>query len=203
MGSMRPRISISKKTLNAINKKVCYSLDVGCMRIYKKSQALLMIFDEIKYEIIAAKLRISKDTIRCWLNDFILRGMKCFIYKTSLGRPSKLTKSQKKELKEVITDSPEATGYNSRCWGSLMIQHYIEKHYEVLYSTKYLAEFSKSIGLSFQKAAFVSGHLDEEKRIEWVNETWPKIKKIAKQKNGHILFGDEVSFPQWGSLSYI
>jgi hypothetical protein len=35
-----------------------------------------------------------------------------------------------------------------------------------------------------------------------LKKTWPEIKELAKTKNAYILFGDEASFPQWGSLSY-
>ena len=59
----------------------------------------------------------------------------------------------------------------------------------------------KQIGLSYQKAAFVSDHLDEEKRKEWCEQRWPAIIKEAKEKKAIILFCDEVSFAQWGSLS--
>ena len=58
------------------------------------------------------------------------------------------------------------------------------------------------MGFSYQKAAFVSDHKDREKRKEWIAETWPEIKKLAAKKNAYILFGDEASFPQWGSLTY-
>ena len=38
--------------------------------------------------------------------------------------------------------------------------------------------------------------------ILWLEETWPKIVKLAAEKHALILFGDEVGFAQWGSLSY-
>ena len=58
------------------------------------------------------------------------------------------------------------------------------------------------MGFSYQKAKFVSDHKDPEKRKEWLEKTWPEIIKLADEKNAHILFGDEASFPQWGSLTY-
>ncbi len=35
-----------------------------------------------------------------------------------------------------------------------------------------------------------------------MNQTWPEIEKMAQEKGAMILFGDEASFAQWGSLSY-
>jgi len=58
------------------------------------------------------------------------------------------------------------------------------------------------MGFSYQKARFVSDHKDPEKRMEWLEKTWPEIIKHAERKHAAILFGDEASFPQWGTLTY-
>ena len=47
----------------------------------------------------------------------------------------------------------------------------------------------------------MSDHLDAAKRLAWLMEKWPAILRAAKQRNGLILFEDEVSFAQWDSLS--
>ena len=49
-----------------------------------------------------------------------------------------------------------------------MIQDYIQKTFGVFYSTHYISELLKNIGFSFQKAKFVSDHLDKGKREEWL-----------------------------------
>jgi len=49
---------------------------------------------------------------------------------------------------------------------------------------------------------FESDHLDEKLREEWLKNTWPEILALSRKENALILFGDEVSFPQWGSLSH-
>jgi transposase len=60
----------------------------------------------------------------------------------------------------------------------------------------------KTLGFSFQKARFVSDHLNEAARRVWLEQTWPAIVRLAQQRRAMILFGDEASFAQWGSLSY-
>jgi transposase len=54
----------------------------------------------------------------------------------------------------------------------------------------------------YQKARFVSAHLDEATRREWRAHTWPTVLWKARQRKALLLFGDEASFAQWGSLSY-
>lgn len=199
---MSPRILATKKTLRKIQKKVHHALDIGDVRLYKKSKGIFMILSGVKYNLICSELNVSEDTLRRWRNDFLIRGLNSLTFKTSPGRPQKLTKSQIQELFNAIKQGPEACGYISACWRTPLIQDLILEKFGVFFSAKYLAQFLKNIGLTFQKAKFASGHLDEEKRQEWISKTWPKIQQLANKKNAHILFGDEASFPQWGSLSY-
>ena len=65
----------------------------------------------------------------------------------------------------------------------------------------YIAQLLKNLGFSYQKAAFVSDHLDEDKRNVWCTTTWPQLVRLAKERRAMLLFGDEASFPQWGTLT--
>jgi transposase len=58
------------------------------------------------------------------------------------------------------------------------------------------------LGFSFQKARFVSDHLDAVQRAAWLAYTWPAWRAQAAAAGGLLLFGDEASFAQWGSLGY-
>jgi len=73
------------------------------------------------------------------------------------------------------------------------------------YNPRYLSTLLAKLGLSYQKARFVSDPQDEEgykqARREWVEESWPAILKQAQERGAVILFADEVFFALWGSLS--
>jgi hypothetical protein len=83
-----------------------------------------------------------------------------------------------------------------------MIQKLIDDRFGVFYNVFDSAQWLKNLGLSFQKAACISEHLDEEKRQAWRTTTWPQILRRAKERKALLLFGDEASFPQWGTLTY-
>jgi transposase len=83
-----------------------------------------------------------------------------------------------------------------------MIQDLIQRHFGVAYHPLSIATLLKNLGFSYQKARFVSDHLNEAKRLEWRHTRWPKILRQAKQRKALLLFGDEASCAQWGSLSY-
>lgn len=83
-----------------------------------------------------------------------------------------------------------------------MIQDLIFSKFKVFYAVFYIAELLRNMGFSFQEARFESAHLNEIKRKEWILKRWPKLLNEAKKLGAYILFGDEASFPQWGTLNY-
>ncbi|WP_321494824.1 IS630 family transposase [uncultured Desulfobacter sp.] len=67
------------------------------------------------------------------------------------------------------------------------------------------SQLLKNLGFSYQKACFSVGGKDpdnQRKREDWLSKTWSEILNQAEKENAYLLFGDEVSFPQWGSLTY-
>ncbi len=174
----------------------------GDIATMKRIMAILGVAKINTYSTISSILKISEEAIRLWIKLFLLKGAKGLESKKGPGRPSKLTKSQKKELDKLITEGPEKAGFPGACWRSPMIQHLIYNKFGILYSVNYIVQLLKNMGFTYQKAKFTSDHKDAEKRKEWLEKIWPEILELANQKNAHILFGDEASFPQWGSLTY-
>ena len=151
---------------------------------------------------LAERLGVCEETIYAWLRAFVVDRWASLQRRTSPGRPPKLTPSQKARLKEVITAGPEAAGYPTGCWNSALVQDWIEREFGVLYSVKYVAELLRNLGLTYQKARFVSDHLDEARRQRWLSAEWPAIVAEARRRKALLLFADEASFAQWGSLGY-
>lgn len=199
---MRPRITASKVMITKLEKKVSLAYDRGDIQILRRAQGLLGVFRGNLYEEIAQIVGVTVETLRLWIRSFLVDGFRSLKSKRSKGRPSKLTKEQKKQLKKVIKSGPEAAGFACGCWNSAIVQAYIKKTFKVFYSVHYIAELLKNLGMSYQKARFASAHIDPKKRDEWIKTTWPKILRQAKKTGAYLLFGDESSFPQWGSLGY-
>ena len=125
-----------------------------------------------------------------------------FRYGSAPGRPSKLSPTQKARLKDLVAAGPLAAGYPTGCWSSVLLQDLIYREFGRLYNAHYVCTLLRNLGFSFQKARFVSDHLDEERRRTWLAAEWPAIVRLARQRGALLLFGDEASFAQWGSLSY-
>ena len=174
----------------------------GDLRMVKRMLAVLAVSDGMRYSVIATNLKVNEESIRLWVNALLLKGVVGLKSKKAPGRPPKLTKTQKKELDQLITEGPAKAGFPGACWRSPMIQYLIYERFGVQYCVHYISQLLKNMGFSYQKAKFVADHKDSLKRQEWLQEKWLEILALAGKKHADIMFGDEASFPQWGSLTY-
>jgi transposase len=174
----------------------------GALRLVKRLHALLAIAEGMTIRGVAQLLDLGEQTVRDYLNCFLWQGGSSCVYKRPPGRPAKLTKRQRKALAELIQAGPPAAGYASGCWNTPMLQDLIHRRFGVEYHPHYICTLLHNLGFSYQKARFGSDHLNEVKRLEWCQTRWPQIVRRARQRKALLLFGDEASFAQGGSLSY-
>ncbi len=202
------RIQFEKETVTRLYDELAIASKLNNLKLYKLIWTLLLIHEKQDYQEVADLLRVSERTISERLKRFIVEGFSwlCGHHYQGRGRKSKLNKAQKKKLYELVAAGPEAAGFDSGIWTSGLIVELIQREFKVTYNPRYLCELLKKIGLSYQKASFVIDKTDEEayqqKREEWEKVAWPSILKQAKKLKAVILFGDEVSFAQWGSLAH-
>ena len=195
-------LQLSSFTRKQLSRRLNEAYASGSLKLVKRIHALLALTQSQSVRQVAEMLALGEQTVRDYRNQFLLKGMASLVYKAPPGRPSKLTKTHRQSLAEWIKASPQDSGYTSGCWNTPMIQDLVWRHFGVEYNPHYLCTLLKHMGFSYQKARFVSDHLNEAKRLEWRQTRWSKILQQARQKKAFLLFGDEVSFAQWGSLSY-
>jgi transposase len=175
---------------------------LGTLRQVKYFLAILAVMDGQSFAQVALVLRVHEKTVAAWVGAFCCYRLQGAPHQKPPGRPPKLTPTQPEALAQCIEEGPVKAGFSGACWRSPMIQQVIYERFGVFYNVFYIAQLLKNLGLSFQKAAFVSDHLDEHKRQEWRTQTWPQILRTAHTKKALLPFGDEASFPQWGTLTY-
>jgi transposase len=199
------KISLQNSTKIRLNKELNIAIKLKNMRLFKICKALLMLADKISPAKIAELFHISKRTVYVWVSRFMTERFSWLLgfHYQGRGAKSKLSDNQKKKLYKIVDDGPEKYGFDCGVWNSAMIAEVIWREFKVKYNPRYLCRLLKKIGLSFQKAAFeaVRTEDNEKKRKQWKEETWPEIFRLSREENAVILFGDEVSFAQWGSLS--
>jgi transposase len=196
------RITFRPETVKRLKEELEKAYGRGDQRAVRRLSVLIMIGKRMRLEQILSLWNISQQSVYNWLNEFVREGWKSLGYEKAPGRPPRLTKTQKRKLADWIEAGPEASGYASGCWSSVLIQDLINRKFHVLYNRFYVCELLRNLGFSFQKARFVSDHLDADARQRWMESEFPGILYQAKQLGASLFFGDEASFALWGSLSY-
>lgn len=200
-------LRITQATKRRLEGELQRAEKLGNLRLYKIARALLLLEENRPVSGVARLLHVSSRTLYDWVDRFILQR---FSWLSSLhfrgrGRKPKLTGKQKDALHEIIVQGPEKAGYDCGAWNSPMIAQLIQQRFNVTYNPRYLCALLRDLGLSYQKAAFVSDRVEDPEHIKalrrWRCVTWPAIRKQARRSGGVILFADEVSFAQWGSLA--
>jgi len=199
---MNLSIRFTRPTVKLLIQLLKKAYDAGALRLVRRISVLLSLARGEPIAQVAETFSVSRQTVYDWIKAFMLYGADSLVYHHPTGRKPKLTKTQRRRLVELIKAGPSAAGYLTHCWTSLLVQQLILREFGVLYNRHYVCELLHNLGFSYQKAKFISDHLDEEGRHKWLTETWPQILQQANDKQAMILFQDEVSFAQWGSLSY-
>lgn len=200
---MDARISLTRPTVKAMQERLQAAYARGDVRLVRRLSALLEYFvASTPLPALSERWGFSRSCVYDWIRALLVQGLDSLVYHHGGGRPAKLSPTQKKHLCELIDAGPQAAGFEPACWTTLLIQELIRREFQVLYDRYYVAELLRNLDYSFQKAQFVSDHLDEARRQAWLTQEWPQILCAAERRRAWILFGDEASFPQWGSLSY-
>jgi len=200
-------LSFSKSILEKLYENLLKAQRLSNIRLYRLAQGLIWFAEGIATKEIAKRMGVDEKTIINWIKTFMYKGIAWLTGQHYLGRgrKDKLTHEQKQTLTRLIKDGPEANGFHCGIWNSAMIGEIVWLKFGVTYNLNYLSSLLKKLGFSYQKARFVSDRQEEEKyqaaRKEWMEITLPAIIKKAKAENSVVLFGDEVSFAMWGSLS--
>jgi transposase len=197
------RIRLSHQTVKALQARLRHAYTCGDLRRVRRISVLLEYLTQATpIPTLCQKWDVASSTVYLWLNELLLEGLDSLVYVHGGGRPAKLTKTQKKQLGDWIDQGPQKAGFDTACWNTVLLQELIRREFHVLYDRNYLCELLRNLGFSYQKAKFVSDHLDEARREAWRTHEFPQILKQAHARGAWLLFGDEASFPQWGSLSY-
>jgi len=197
------RIQVSAATVKALHARLQQAYLKDDVRVVRRTTVLLdLLVHHVPMAVLCERWGLSCSCLYDWQRAFVLYGLESLRYRHSGGRRPKLTPKQKQRLVELLEAGPLVVGCETACWDAVLIRVLIWREFGVLYNRQYVCTLLHNLGFSFQKARFVSDHLDAAKRLAWLEQKWPTILRAAKRRRGLILFEDEASFAQWGSLSY-
>jgi len=193
---MNFRLQLTKAGIQELQKAIQTARKRGQLAIVQRASAILLLHEGNLQSVVARCFGVSVRTIRRWLATFLSKGLKGLQPKKPKGRPSRLTKTQKRKLVEQIQESPETYGYSTGVWDSALIQDHIKRQFGVSYSVFYISQLLRNLGCSYikPKSCYASKPEDFQQQLVWIREEFPALYAQAQAVKGILYFLDESTF---------
>ncbi len=163
-----------------------------------RHRAVAMKLDGHTYQSISRDLQVSITAIQNWMKLYREGGWGNLVL-LRRGRPKgsnrTLTKRQETAIQKTIIDkTPDQLKMPFALWNRPAIRELIEKRYGVLLPIRTLGEYLKRWGFTPQRPKRCAYEQQPEAVQQWLDTTYPAIKKRAKREKAEILWGDETGF---------
>jgi transposase len=137
---------------------------------------------------IARQLGVSRATVSEWAKKVEAEGIRGLRKRTAAGS-SKLTKEQKQRLKRLLDRGALSNGFSTDRWTLERVRQLIEREFEVTYHRNYLNRLLRQLGFSPQKPLPRAIEQDKALVEAWLQQDWPRIKKVAKNRRRNRVLG--------------
>jgi transposase len=134
---------------------------------------------------IATIIGRSERTVRTYLQHYQESGLDGLQMSFSPGRRERITKEQQAQLKRTIIESlPHEVGFTAKFnWTLQLIGEYIKREYGKSYSIRGVSKLMERLEMSYTKPTYTLAAADEEKQKEFVETTFPRLKKLRERRN--------------------
>lgn len=158
-----------------------------------RSQALLMRNKGVKIITIASVLDRTPRSVRRWISDFQIHRLgSIFTGHTGNINASKLTKTQRFEIKHILSQPPSDFGLPKGFWDVPQLKTYIWTHFGVVYesirSYHFLLEFGN---LSFKLPDKFDFKRNEKLIADRLEEIYKEVIPLLEDPSWEVFTSDE------------
>ena len=133
------RIQFSRQTVKGLQTRLCRAYQQGHVSRVRRISVLLEVVEHgTPVAVVRERWGVSPACIYEWLKALMVDGLASVSYRPHHGgRAAKLTRTQKRQLCRLIDARPEAAGFETACWNSILIQAVIQREFGVAYNRYY------------------------------------------------------------------
>ena len=147
---------------------------------------------EYSPEIIADLLGISRTAIYDWTRRYHRGGYSALDTRTSPGSPRVITEEMDAWLRHTVLNySPMDFGYDTALWTRDILAAILNEKFDVTVGGSTVSLHLRNLGLSYKKPWFRAKERDELEVERFLNDTFPRIQRLAEKKGADIGFEDE------------
>jgi transposase len=143
-------------------------------------------------EVVARAMGINRVTIYGWLAKYRNGGWANLDAKKRGGRKPKLdAKAIQWVYRTVTLKNPLQLKFTFALWTAKMVGEFIYQRFGVKLSKSSVCRLLTQLGLTPQRPVWRAYQQRPEEVQKWLNEEFPRIRRLAKKCKATIFFGDE------------
>jgi transposase len=172
----------------------------GDLRTWRRGKAVRDYLSGKKVLAIAADFEVARAAVNQWLRWYDTAGTEALWPRKAPGPAPRLSPVQHQELARLIEAGPQAAGYTGGVWTGPRIGDLIRRRFGVRYHNHHIPRLLHQLGFSVQRPRKRLARADKEAQALWLTKRLPAIRRKAARCRGVVVFEDEASFWQDGSL---
>jgi transposase len=143
-------------------------------------------------EAVVDILGLSRSCIYDWLRKYHNEGMAGLETRAAPGAEPQVTEEMEIWLrKTVLKKTPKAYGYDTHLWNCAILAELLHHEFEVWVSERTISRHLVKMGLSYQKPHYRAMEQDPEEIRYFLEEKFPRIRRLASKIDAEIAFEDE------------
>lgn len=145
-------------------------------------------------EVIIKALGFTRSLIYEWIAKYREGGIEALQSRKAPGKTPKLDGSQfQKIYRLVVGVDPRQLKFEFALWTRAMVRELILREFKVKISEVSVGRMLKKLGLGPQRPTHRAIQRDDLSVFKWMADDFPAIRKLAKEQDAEIFFGDESS----------
>jgi transposase len=169
--------------------------------LFIKTSCILRVSAGHLQKEVAEMFRVPLRTLEWWIEQYRNFGINALVKGPYPGRKPRLTLRQESELAQIIEAGPEKAGLETGVWTAVIVRSVIKKRFGISYGTRQVRRILRKLRFSFQVPRQILSKGNPHEQKEWIEKKLPEIKEKVRSDDGILMYEDEASFQQSGSLT--
>lgn len=157
-----------------------------------RTLALQRIADGESVTAVMQSYGLCRTTVYKWQRKLADRGGDVLLSAKPTGRPPRLTPKQKAQVFRWLNGKdPRQYGFDFGLWTRLLVATLVRERFGVTLGVTAVGRLLAELGITPQKPLRRAYERDPAAVARWERETYPKLRRRAKQRGAVIFFLDE------------
>jgi len=143
----------------------------------RRMKAIKLLDEDLSLNEIARMIGCNASSVMRWRDRWLAGGEDGLQVRVSPGRPSRMSRAEKRRLLRCLVRGPLEFGWTTDIWTTRRIVTLIKNEFGISYHFTHVARLLHALGWSPQKPERRALERNEAAIQKWKDTTWKRVKK--------------------------